>query len=149
MVIDASVWVAALLPGDVHHQEASCFLTQLVADGVSAAVPVLVLPEVAGAIARQTDDADLADKVLGFIRGQDWLRLGAVDHVLANSAAALAARQRLRGADAVYVALAARERATLITLDAQMLDRAPDGLGTLTPSAWLTRASGGRRQEAD
>jgi predicted nucleic acid-binding protein len=142
MVIDASVWVAALLARDLHHREASSFLKLLVSEGTTTSAPALALPEVAGAIARQTDDPGVASKAVSFLRRQDWVRVAAVDDALAASAAALAAQQRLRGADAVYLALAVMDNTPLITLDAEMLKRAPAGVPVFTPGGWIAQARG-------
>jgi len=49
----------------------------------------------------------------------------------------LAAKLRLRGADAVYVALAATCREPLITLDAEMLERGRGVVEAFTPEQWL------------
>jgi predicted nucleic acid-binding protein len=48
-----------------------------------------------------------------------------------------AATLKLRGADAVYVALAAALREPLITLDTEMLERARDVVDAMTPERWL------------
>ena len=56
---------------------------------------------------------------------------------LATEAATSAAQQRLRGADAVYVALAAQRALTLITLDREMLERTKKSVTSVTPTAWL------------
>jgi predicted nucleic acid-binding protein len=47
-----------------------------------------------------------------------------VDHGLADAAAALAARLRLRGADATYVAVASRLGVPLVTWDDKQRQRA-------------------------
>ena len=44
---------------------------------------------------------------------------------------------RLRGADAVYIALAVEFGATVITWDAEMLTRGAGAVSVLTPSDWL------------
>ncbi|MBK8119842.1 MAG: hypothetical protein IPK39_12190 [Sulfuritalea sp.] len=44
---------------------------------------------------------------------------------------------RLRGVDAVYVALTATCREPLITLDTEMLERARGVTTVLTPEQWL------------
>lgn len=137
MVIDASVWVAAFLSRDVHHGEVTAFLRKLIEDGLSVTIPVLALCEIAGAIGRQTTEPELAEKALGFLLAQSWIRFAPLNESLAAQAASLAARQRLRGADAVYVALAAQENGIIITLDREMLERTPDHLHACTPSDWL------------
>ena len=55
-----------------------------------------------------------------------------VDEVLADVSARVAARYRLRGADAVYVAVARVSGSTLITLDYQQRHRAADLVPTMT-----------------
>jgi len=51
------------------------------------------------------------------------LRLVPIDAMLAETSAGLAGRFRLRGADAVYVAVAASLRLPLVTWDADQRDR--------------------------
>jgi predicted nucleic acid-binding protein len=137
MVVDASVWVAALLANDARHLEAAGFLHELVIGGADVSVPLLALSEVAGAIARQTGDAAVAEQAVAFLREQTWIQLAPLNEALATLAASIAAHQKLRGADAIYVGLAAQGDAALITLDREMLERAPDGVIATTPSAWL------------
>jgi predicted nucleic acid-binding protein len=59
-----------------------------------------------------------------------------------EKAAALAAQQFLRGAHAVYVALAKQLGAPLVTWDKELLERAAAVVPTLTPSEWLRRNPG-------
>ena len=63
-----------------------------------------------------------------------------IDDVLGSSAARIAARYRLRGADAMYVALAISRQQMLITLDVEMNTRSPASLVVLTPRQYLERA---------
>ena len=136
MVIDASVWVAAFLAHDAHHRQVVDFLNNIVADGAAVSAPLLVLSEVAGALARQTGNPAVAEKAAAFLREQPWIQLAPLNDALATAAASIAAQQRLRGADAVYVALAAQEDGALITLDREMLQRAPGTVTAITPSDW-------------
>ncbi len=137
MVIDASVWVAAFLAHDVHHPDAAVLLRRLVKEGITVAIPLLALAEVAGAISHQTDDSGLAEKITVFLHTQPWVQFVPLTDALATEAAALAAQQRLRGADAVYVALAAQRAWALVTLDREMLERTKEKVSSLTPTAWL------------
>lgn len=137
MVVDASVWVAAFLAHDSHHAEAAGFLRKMVEDGAPVMAPLLVLPEVAGAVGRQTASTVLAAKTIAFLRAQPWLQMAPLNDAIALMAASIAAQQRLRGADAVYVALAAQGDGILITLDREMLTRAPPSVRAVTPSEWL------------
>ena len=60
---------------------------------------------------------------------QTWLQFAPLNESLTKDAITIAARRRLRGADAVYVALSANDDGVLVTLDREMLKRAaPDAL---------------------
>lgn len=137
MVLDASVWVAALIKKEQHHAESASFLNRLVQDRRIASAPALVLAEVAGAIARQSRDSVLADTGLQFIRAQSWFRVHPVTESEGETAAAIAAQYFLRGADAVYVALARQLGTPLVTWDKELLERAAAVVPTLTPADWL------------
>lgn len=139
VVIDASVWVAALLTNDPHHDTSAALLRELVQQQSrnQAATPVLAWPEIAGAVARRTGDHRLGGTAIAFLNKQAWLEAVPLDEPLARQAAALAAEQRLRGADAVYVALAAQRGGTLVTLDREMLERVPTSVTARLPADWL------------
>ncbi|MGH8671381.1 MAG: type II toxin-antitoxin system VapC family toxin [Burkholderiales bacterium] len=140
MVIDASVWVAAFLTRDAHHRDVAEFLRKLLEEGLLVTIPLLALCEVAGAIARQTNDPELAERTIAFLRAQPWIQFAPLNDPLAAEAASLAARQRLRGADAVYVALASQRDGMLITVDREMLERTPTPVTVRTPSDLLNGA---------
>ena len=53
--------------------------------------------------------------------------------MLGNLAAQVAAEYRIRGCDAVYVALAYLEQAVLVTLDGQQRERTPPVIPARTP----------------
>lgn len=139
MVVDASVWIAAFLPGDVHHAPATALLRRLAQERRRVVLPTLAQVEIAGAIARRSDSAETATAVLDFLLVQSWIEHAALDARQGRAAAALAASCRLRGADAVYVALAASRRLPLIALDVEMLERAPAEVERMTPVDWLQR----------
>jgi len=137
MVIDASVWVAALVKKEQRHAESALFLSRLVRDRRTASVPILVLAEVAGAIARQARDTTRAEMGLRFMRAQDWLSIHPLTESQGETAAAIAAQQFLRGADAVYAALARQLGTLLVTWDNELLERAAAVAPTFTPADWL------------
>jgi predicted nucleic acid-binding protein len=123
VIVDASVWVSGLLADDVHHSRSRHWLQQQTEQGLPLVIPTLALAEVSGAISRRTG---------GPLRIRDFLRrwvstpglqLIPVDEELGMEAARLAARYRLRGADAIYVALAHVLATPLVTLDHEMRTR--------------------------
>ncbi|MEA2530271.1 MAG: hypothetical protein QOG89_1915 [Thermomicrobiales bacterium] len=61
-IVDASVWISALLPQDVHHSVSRTWRRARIADGGTFTLPWLILPEVAGAVARRTGQHDSATK---------------------------------------------------------------------------------------
>lgn len=137
MIVDASIWVASVLEKDAHHQVSLAFLHRFVKDQRIATVPLLVWPEIAGAVARRTEDTARGMKVAELIAAKIWVRAVTLDAALAKESMHLAARLRLRGADAVYVALAAACHEPLLTLDAEMLERARGVVQAFTPEQWL------------
>ena len=68
--------------------------------------PAILLPEVAGAIARRTGEQELAKMAVAALQRLPGLRMIAMDSVLSERAAYLAGTQKLRGTDAVYLAAA-------------------------------------------
>ena len=129
-VVDASVWVSRLVPGDVHHSRCrSWFEAQT---GLLVA-PVLLLPEVAGAISRRTGQPSLSQRAVDLLLKIPSLRLVAADPPLARLAAELAADHALRGADALYVATAHELGILLVTLDSDQLERSKAVVSTIAP----------------
>lgn len=134
MVVDASVIVSRLVPHDAHHEVSRRWLARHAAEGGLLVTPALLLPEVAGAVARRTGSARLASRAVDAVLRVPGLRLVPVDDVLARTAATLAGQLRLRGADAVYVAVAAALRLPLVTWDAEQRDRARRLIEVLMPA---------------
>jgi predicted nucleic acid-binding protein len=104
-----------------------------VADAGLVVAPALLLPEVAGAIARRTGEPRLARRAVDAVLRLPGLRLVAVDEALARAGARLAGRLRLRGPDAVYVATAAILRLPLVTWDTEQRERATQVVDVLVP----------------
>lgn len=139
MIVDASVWVARFLAADRHHDVAMACITALLEHESRLVIPVLAWPEVAGAIARRTGAAENGHAAVGIIRALRWIESIPMDQSLAYEATQIAGSRRLRGADAVYVALAVMRRVPLITLDSEMLERARGVADVFTPEQWLQK----------
>lgn len=141
MIVDASIWVASILDTDRHHSTSAAFVRRLIELRQSASVPALVWPEISGAVSRRTGDSEKGIKLARFLAAQNWITSFPLDSTLARESMRIAAGQRMRGADAVYVALAAARGKTLITLDAEMLEHAPANVEYLSPADWLQKNS--------
>ena len=135
--IDASVHLNALSPAEPGTGASLACLQRIVAQRRPIFSPTLLIVEVAAATARSLGSADLALRMAQALRslpGQLWV---ALDDDLANEAARLGAEARLRGADAVYAAVARRFGATLVTRDQQQLERLCRLVPVLTPEELL------------
>jgi predicted nucleic acid-binding protein len=138
VTLDASVFVSAYLASDVHHTESVSLLGRLIEVKIDLNAPVLVLAEVAAALARNTHDPKrgLAGKEM--LEQTPRLQLYPLSLPLGKSAAGLASAHFLRGADAVYVALASSTGSVLVTWDQEMRQRGSAATVTLTPTEWLS-----------
>lgn len=101
--------------------------------GRSIVVPDLFMVEVAGTIARRRNDPSLGLAALRALRANTSLRVVSVTPTTWAQSAELAARHLLRGADAVYVALAIQERLPLVTWDQAVLSNAAEVVDVRTP----------------
>jgi predicted nucleic acid-binding protein len=137
--VDTSVHVNALNPSEEGSGDSQAFLEQVHKRPWPVFSPTLLLVEIATAVARAKDDAGQGIAVGQAVRGlpgQVWVPL---DVQLADDAAQLGAEYRLRGADAVYAAVARQCRTTLVTRDRQQLERLSPVLVVLSPSEALAR----------
>lgn len=92
-----------------------------------------MLAEVAAALACGLHDPAQAMRAVSLLRNSKVIRLQQVSVVLAERAAQLAADQKIRGCDAVYVALAAQLGQPLVTLDRQQYVRGGKVVQVLEP----------------
>ena len=144
-VVDASVWVSRFVPGDEHHLLSRSWFAALVTEGDKVVSPALLLPELAGAIARRTGSADLAIRAVELVQEYPIVRLVPIDALVAEVAARLAGELRLRGADAVYLAVAYQLGIPLITWDHEQLAKGVRVATVLTPEqAFKGRLSSGK-----
>ena len=124
VVVDASLWVARLVPQDTFHSPVRGWMAANLAAGTEMLAPSLLLAEVAGAISRRTGDASLAQRAIAHLENLPGLRLVEMDRTLLDESAQLAAELGLRGADSVYVAVASHLNIPLATLDSDQRERA-------------------------
>jgi len=121
--IDASVHINAIHPTEAGSAASQAFLAHIHQQSLTVFSPTLLLVEVAAAIGRVFNNPAQGialSQALRLLPGNTWIPL---DDGLADEASRLGAEQRLRGADAVYAAVARRYRTTLVTVDRQQIER--------------------------
>ncbi|MBC7227027.1 MAG: type II toxin-antitoxin system VapC family toxin [Thermoflexales bacterium] len=132
LTIDASVFVNAFSPTEAGSEKSWRFLTAIFKAGSPIYIPTLMLVEVVASLARKQNNTEMALNWMREIQQTSHLVFINLDAPLAQTAAEIAAHHRLRGSDAVYVAVARRFGATLVTLDAEQRERA----AAVVPVRW-------------
>lgn len=132
-VVDASVCAALLKADELQHEACRCWFEQAIRDEVEILAPALLLAELAAALGRGLSTPELAHRAVAILLEGSFVELLPVTRALAVRAAKIAADQRIRGCDSIYVALAESLGAPLITLDHQQLERGRSVVETRTP----------------
>ena len=135
--VDASVWVNAFDQREPGHRASRQFLEIVRSQALPIIVPNLVLAEVAGAISRTRRTPAQAQAFAIALSRLPHVTVRALDEVGAIQALTLAAQHGLRGADAVYAAVAHDAGSSLVTLDNEHLTRLVDLLTVCTPTVAL------------
>ena len=134
VVLDASVFIAAVGSEDRFHEESRRFLLALATEKRAVLVPAFAIVEVACALSRMLRDAVMARKLtlqaMTAVRAKEL----PIDAAFLAQATLSGTRDFLRGADALYAAAAEMEHATLISWDNEHRTRA----GARTPTEWLS-----------
>lgn len=133
IVIDASVWISFLIKRDVHHAATKPWLTQVLLDKTPVAAPILLLAEIGGAMSRQLENAAMGEKAINRLLSIPTLHLVDMDHALGMNTSQIAARYRLRGPDACYVAVAAHLNVPLVSWDQEHIERTHGFITAYTP----------------
>ena len=122
-IIDASVYVSLSNEADRYHQQSLDWFESALRDADRIAAPSLLLVEVGASIRRLTGSHQLARRVVRSLQDDELIDLLPLTSARTEAAASLAASTGVRGADAVYLALAKELDDVLVTLDRQQLDR--------------------------
>jgi len=135
VTIDASVFVSAVRPSEKLYSLSYRFLRKV--KGSRILCPTLVLSECGAAIARPTGDSILSKKLVSLAESFPGMNQVSLDLPLARRAAEIAIDYRLRGADAVNVAVADKFNADLVSWDDEMIQRCPEFVKAISPEQWL------------
>jgi len=135
--VDTSVWVNSFDQREPGHDISRQTLHLLATKAIPVIVPYLLLVEVAGAISRTRQDPAQAQAFTTALNRLPNVSFIVLDEALTQQAWNLAAKHSLRGADAVYAAVAIRAGSTLISLDNEHLTRLQGIAMARTPASLL------------
>ena len=113
----------AFNPHEDGHAESLTILAAIQEGGDPVIVPTLLLPEIGSAVARASDDSAGALQYANATVALPHLTLVSLTSAMARQAAELAAAHRLRGADAIYLAVARRYGTTVVSRDEEQRSR--------------------------
>jgi len=133
IVTDASVWVSWFVPQDVNHATTGPWMREISQTAVPVVDPGLLIVEVGEGIARRVDQM-AARRAVQLMQQHPYLRLLTLDAQGVQRATDTAINLRLKGADAIYVAVAERLGAPLISWDNEQLTRATARIPVYTPA---------------
>lgn len=137
LTVDANVFVAAEIRGEPGHKRARRLLAVALEEELAFHLPWLAVVEAAVAVGRRLRSSEAAGRTAMMIVDFPGVTLHPVDRALSLLAAGVGATCRLRGADAIYAAVAKQQGTTLITCDTELRERAAGTIEALTPEAWL------------
>jgi predicted nucleic acid-binding protein len=145
--IDASVWINSF-DGREQGHETSRQLIELFRDNnIAVLVPNLLFIEIGGAIRRRFNNQNQAELFTNTVRNQTNIAALPLDDETEQQATSIAIQQGLRGADAVYVAVAIRHQCTLVSLDNEHLTRLVGVVETRTPADLLAELTPPQEQD--
>lgn len=133
-IVDASVWVSYFMQTEETHSASRDWVSQQTDAGTPILGPSHVLAEISGAVSRRTGREELGRVSSTVISRLPDFQLIPIDRELADVSASVAAGMKLRGADAVYVALALLMNSPLVTWDKEQLTRGAPIIETLSPA---------------
>jgi predicted nucleic acid-binding protein len=133
VVVDTSVWISRILEDDSNHQAAKAWTDSYLLNGGILIAPALFVTEIAAAISRQTRQPSYARAIIAQLHGMFNLQLVAIDEELIDGATEIATDLGLRGADALFVALAARLNVPLVSFDNEQLLKSVALIETIRP----------------
>jgi len=134
-VVDASVYVALVHADEPGHVDSWAWLLDAQSRDEMLRAPCILAAEVAAAIGRGMSAPDLAHRIVQQLLSANVVELIPVSIPLAGRAAVIAADERVRGCDAVYLALAEQTADVLVTLDRQQLERGANLVRTRRPGS--------------
>jgi len=121
--LDASVIISAAKPDEFYFEKSKAFLNQIREKEIKVFLPEIIIPEIASGLLRATKNPKISYRLALSLRTVPNFSFVPVDSKLANLASWVVCQIKLKGTDAIYVALAYDYNLELITLDKEQLKR--------------------------
>lgn len=138
LALDANLWVSAFDPADRFHDDSVAVFRAAAELALPLCGPAYVVLESVCALARRLGDSAMARSAGAKMAGHPALHLEPLTEALLAKAESLGIERRLRGADALYAATAARLDCPLLSWDSELLTRG----GAVSPRDWLAANRG-------
>ena len=135
LVIDASVWVAAVDSSDSLSEPSRGFLSVVATREIPIALPEFAELEIACALARRLRNAARGRSLAGRMLGSPLIAKYSVNRPAILRAIRVGTRSFLRSGDSLYAALARGVNGQLVSWDRELIERA----GAITPDDWVRR----------
>jgi predicted nucleic acid-binding protein len=133
LALDANLWVSAFDPADPFHDDSVTVFRTAAELGLPLCGPAYVVLESVCALARRLGDSATARSAGSKMAEHPALHLEPLSEALLAEAESLGIERRLRGADSLYAATAARLDCPLLSWDSELVTRG----GALSPRDWL------------
>jgi len=131
--IDASVIANSIIKEEEHHEYSVKLLLKIKNENIPVVVPEILIPEVASALSRGTQNSRLSlEFVMGLRKIPNFIFVP-IDAEISDLAARFSAEGQLRASDAIYVSVASIFNVKLITLDVKQKEKANEFIKALTP----------------
>ncbi|MEK6943005.1 MAG: type II toxin-antitoxin system VapC family toxin [Nanoarchaeota archaeon] len=137
--LDASVITNSIIKSEEHHEYSKRLLLKIKNQNIPVVLPEIIVPEVASALSAGARNSKLPLQFVAELRKIPNFVFVPVDAEVSNLAARFAAEKHLRGADAIYVAIASIFNVSLITLDKRQKEKAAGTVKTATPMEELKK----------
>lgn len=145
LALDANLWVSAFDAADPFHDDSVAVFRAAAERGLPLAGPAYVVLETVCALARRVGDAAVARAAGEKMAEHPGLHLEPLTGALLAHAELLGVERRLRAADALYAATAAKLGCALLSWDSELIARG----GALSPRDWLEAAPRAGRSPED
>ena len=133
LTLDANLWVSAFDPADRFHAESVAVFRAAAELRLPLSGPAYVVLESVCALGRRLGDPAMARAAGAKMVEHPALHLEPLTDAFLAEAESLGVERRLRGADALYAATAARLDCPLLSWDSELVTRG----GALSPRDWL------------